>query len=155
MNEKNSIRIWEPESEWFYEANVQNKIKAYLITKGWKKHSEADTKSREHGHDLILRRYQKTFLIEVKGYPSKYYVRGKNKGQKKKTNPPTQARHWFGEILLSLILAKCKNPKLKIAMGLPNKPTYLTKWDEIRWLRKQIKLEVCWVYENGSVRMEK
>lgn len=142
---------WEPEDDWFYESNIQNQIKRHLISIGWHIKKESNTKLRNQGADLLAYRDNDLLRIEVKGYPSDKYVRGKNKGKKKKTKPSTQARHWFGEALLSLVLAKCKNPELNIAMGLPVKKTYEKKWNEIEWLRNKINLQIYWVDQNGVV----
>lgn len=142
---------WEPEDDWFYEVNIQNQIKNHLISIGWKIEKESNAKSRNQGADLLAYRGKDLLRIEVKGYPSDKYVRGKNKGKKKKTKPPTQARHWFGEALLSLVLAKSKKPELNVAMGLPVKRTYEKKWNEIEWLRNKINLQIFWVDQNGVV----
>jgi len=144
-------KIWEPEDDWFYESRIQLVIKESLISDGWNLLKESVTSLRETGPDLFMEKNSEKLRIEVKGWPSNNYVKGKNKGQKKKTNPAIQARHWFGEALLTLILAKCIDPKLKIAMGLPIKKTYETKWKEIEWLRDKLGLEVYWVSEQGIV----
>lgn len=144
-------KIWEPEDDWFYESNIQDKIIEFLISEDWEVKA-IDTKSRKRGADISGERYGDKLRVEVKGYPSDRYVRGKDKGKTKKTIPAIQARHWFGEALLTLIIAKGKEPELKIAMGLPMKKTYETKWKEIKWLRDKLELKVYWVDEQGFVQ---
>lgn len=144
-------KIWEPEDDWFYESRIQQVIRDSLISDGWNLLEESTTSTREPGPDLLMEKNSEKLRIEIKGWPSKNYIKGTNKGQKKKTNPATQARHWFGESLLTLILAKCKDPNLQIAMGFPDKNTYRKKWNEIKWLREKMDLSVYWVNEDRLV----
>ncbi len=145
---------WEPEDDWFYEANIQNKIEKHLKSENWGV-EVVDTKSRKKGPDILAKKNGTNLQVEVKGYPSDKYVRGKDKGKEKKTNPKTQARHWFAEALLTIILAKCKSPNLKIALGFPDDKIYLKKWTEIKWLREKIHLSVYWVNRDGLVNRER
>lgn len=73
---------------------------------------------KERGHDIESIKDGKKVIMEVKGYSSDKYVSGPKKGKKKRTDPKLQAKHWFGEALLSLLIAKSKNPSYKIAVGL-------------------------------------
>lgn len=140
---------WEPEDDWYYESNIQDRVKEYYISKGWELKSEAKTQKRNPGPDLLMQKNNMIMRIEVKGYPSDKYVSGDKKGFKKtKTTPSTQARHWFSEVLTTLILAKCKKPNLKIVMVLPDFKSYTNKIDEIKWLRKKINFDILVVSKN-------
>jgi hypothetical protein len=50
--------------------------------------------------------------------------RGIKKGDPKPTDPRLQAKHWFAELLLSLLIQKSKGPATLLAMGLPKFETY-------------------------------
>jgi hypothetical protein len=73
-------------------------------------------------------------------------------GKKKPTNPNLQAKHWFAEALLSLIIAKSENPKINIAMGLPFKEKYKELINKITYFRKQFDLTFYLVDENGNIK---
>ena len=143
-------KSWEPEDDWFYESNVQSNIKSYLEKNGWDT-QESPTQSRKKGPDILAKKNKSILVVEVKGFPSDKYVRGKNKGMKKKTSPFTQARHWLAEALFTLLLAKSKDPTIKIALGLPIQKTYQTKCNDLIWFLKNVDLIIYWVNEKGKV----
>jgi len=95
------------------------------------------------------------WLVEVKGYPSDRYVRdvpGGQMGEMKKTNPRLQAYHWFGDALLKVLRLKCKQPKLEVALGFPEKDVYLKLIREIDPVREGFRIRVYLVRHDGSVR---
>ncbi len=77
---------WEPWHEWFHEFKIQQRIKNYFQQCDWELQSEADPLKREKGFDLWLKKDNINLYIEVKGYPSEYYVKGEKKRKKKKEN---------------------------------------------------------------------
>jgi len=91
---------WTYENEWFEETNISRKIRDYLKETGHDIIRFNDDK-RQKGHDIITAKNGIKTIIEVKGYPSKYYVGTEKQGQKKPTHPNLQAKHWFSEALLS------------------------------------------------------
>jgi len=112
------------ENEWFWEGNVVRALAEYLRNKDWKIERTANTESRETGVDIFARKGEEVLLIEIKGYPSKNYQRGKKKGTPKVTAQGTQARHWFGEVLLSAILRQTEHPTATVAIALPDFTVY-------------------------------
>jgi len=76
---------------------------------------------------------------------------GGKKGQKKRTQSPTQARHWFSEALFELILAKSENQYLEIALGLPKFPSYVNLLNRTKWLRERIGLLCYLASEEGPI----
>jgi len=50
-------------------------------------------------------------------------------------------------------LAKSKNEKLQIALGLPDNKVYRNLLDKIKWFRKKVGLLCYLVDEHGEVRM--
>jgi len=142
---------WSYEIEWFEESNVCRRIKEYLEKKGyWIMKFNIDKRAK--GHDIIAVKDSKKLIVEVKGYPSDKYVRGKKKGQKKPTSPKLQAKHWFAEALLSLIIAKSQSPEVDIALGLLDFEKYRELLDKIRYFRRKFGL-ICYLVDKyGNVK---
>ncbi len=134
---------WDKTKDWFWEGNIQEKIKIYLKNNKFEIVKTSNTLSREKGPDILAKKHNKIWRIAVKGYPSDKYVENSSfgtKGKKKKTNPPTQARHWFSEALTEIILAKCDDPSIEIALGFPDFKIYKNLLSRISWLRKKLKI---------------
>ncbi len=145
---------WSYENEWFEETNIARKIKEWLEKKGWniKKFNE---RKEQRGPDIEAEKDEKKIIIEVKGYPSERYVRGKRKGQKKPTPPRLQAKHWFADALLTAIKRKCEKPDSIIAIGLPKKDYYEELTKEVKGLLcKCLDLTFILVDENGEISIE-
>lgn len=147
------LEEWTYKDEWFEETNVANKICDFLVKNGYKitKFSK-DKKAR--GHDIEAEKDGQKVIIEVEGYPSDKYVRGANKGKKKPTNPKLQAKHWFGEALLSLLIAKSKNPGCKITVGLPKFRIYERLLEDISLVMEKLEIGYVLVDENGNLKAE-
>jgi hypothetical protein len=150
-----SIEGWSATQDWFWEGNIQRKIIEYMESS---EHFEilkvADCEAKKGGPDILAGRETGKRHVEVKGYPSTRYTAdfpGGRKGERKKTQPGTQARHWFSEALLNVILAKSKDNNIEIALGFPNKQVYINLLERIRWLREKIGIISYIVDENGVV----
>jgi hypothetical protein len=139
------------QKEWHWEGNVVKAIAVYLQTEGWNVQHTADTESRESGVDIRAQKEGKTLLVEVKGYPSKVYQRGVNQGQPKRTNPPTQARHWYGEVLLLAILRQEQFPEATVAIAFPKFPVYANFIRRTRHALFKLDIDVLIVDEFGTV----
>ena len=138
-------------AEWFWEGNVAETVRAHLEAEGWLIEHIANTETRESGVDIEARKAGRILLAEIKGFPSKVYQRGKNVGQPKPTNPNTQARHWYGEVLLSSILRQEKHPGAEVAIAFPNFPTFKYLVGRTRKALITLGISVYCVEENGSV----
>jgi len=146
------MQQWRYEDEWFEETNISKKIKDYLENEDYEI-SKFNANKREKGHDIEAKKDNLEFIFEVKGFPSDKYVRGVEMGQKKTTNPNSQAKHWFGEALLSLIVAKSEKPEIKIALGLPMIKKYKDLINKVAYFRKKFDLCCYLVDEKGEVEM--
>ena len=146
---------WSKEDDWFWEGNIQDMIIKHLKSTGFDKVSGADTSTKEQGPDIAAYERGKKWVIEVKGYPSDKYVedRGdKKKGASKPTRPATQARHWFSEALMSVLLAKSEEPCIEVGLGFPRMETYLTFLKRVAYFREKMGIHVFIVDENGLVK---
>jgi biotin operon repressor len=66
QNSQNSL----PKSEnWFWEGNVQSKVRQYLEARGFYICSVANTASHQQGIDIVAEKDGKLLWVSVKGYP--------------------------------------------------------------------------------------
>jgi hypothetical protein len=127
---------------WYWEGNVQAEIVRYLTASQSSVHSEANTSAREQGIDIEAIDIDGWLLwVTVKGFPEK--------------SSNTQARHWFAGALLDLALYKDKNPKARLALGLPSGfSTYENLVRRIRHTLAFLGCHIFWVTESGTVTRE-
>jgi hypothetical protein len=115
----------DPERPWCWEGAVVRAVASFLTARGWSIETIANTETGEPGADIKARRSDSVLIVEVKGYPSKTYERGPKEGQPKRTNPATQARHWFAEALLTALLRQAADGQQHhVAIALPEFAVY-------------------------------
>ena len=61
--------------------------------------------------------------------------------------PTTQARHWFAEALVSILLAKSDDEKLEIALCFPLMKTYVDLINRIGWARRKLRI-YCYLVDD-------
>jgi Holliday junction resolvase-like predicted endonuclease len=112
--------------DWYYEGNISRAIVKFLKLQDYKIIKDNSEKISERGEDIIASKYGVNLIVEVKGYPTEFLTNGVNKGQKKRTNPKQQAKHWLSEAIFTLMrsYSKHKGDKMEIALGLPKHPRY-------------------------------
>lgn len=145
---------WTYEKEWFEETNVARKIRGYLQETGYRIIKFNEDK-RQKGPDIVAEKDGVKVIVEVKGYPSDKYVRGEKKGQKKPTNPNLQAKHWFSEVLLQVLLAKSENTNAVVCMGLPKFPLYEKLIGQLEHILRDLGVICYLVDENGEITVIK
>ena len=151
---KESPGEWSKEDDWFWEGNIQDKIMKHLKDSGFDRVTGVDTYSKEPGPDITAYKEGKKWVIEVKGYPSDKYVedRGdRKKGTLKPTPTATQARHWFSEAMMSVLLVKSEDQNVEVGLGFPRMDTYLTFLKRVSYVREKLSIHVFLVEENGLV----
>ncbi|MCX6821999.1 MAG: hypothetical protein NTW30_04445 [Candidatus Aenigmarchaeota archaeon] len=147
----NQSNKWSYENEWFEETNISRKIRDYLKETGHEIIRFNDDK-RQKGHDIEVVKNGIKTIIEVKGYPSEFYVGTEKQGKRKPTYPNLQAKHWFSEALLSLLSAKCEAwDEVTIAMGLPRYPKYEELCSRIATLREKLGMKIYFVDCTGKI----
>lgn len=139
--------------DWYWEGNIVETFKAYLQAEGWTVERTANTETREAGVDIRVRKGGQVMLVEAKGYPSKFYQRGEKKGQRKRTNPSTQARHWYSEVLVEAILRQAEAPKAVVAIVLPDFPVFKSLVGRTRNALTKLGITVYFIGETGSVKV--
>lgn len=138
-------------ADWRWEGNIVDKIVEYLEATGWTVVARADARKREHGPDIDARQVGHALLVEVKGYPSEVYRDPRRAGERKRTNPKLQARHWFAQALHTAIEMADGASGLATAIGLPDMEAY---GDLVRGCERSLNalgIGVFFVTEDGSV----
>jgi hypothetical protein len=130
---------------WFWEGEVQQTVADFLVEEGWTIVSMVDTASRQPGTDIVLERAGIPLWVTVKGLPA----------GTAKTQPSTQARHYFAGALLDIVLWRHEAPlNAELAVALPIFPTYQNLATRTRWLQEAASFDFLWVNEAGEVRRE-
>lgn len=147
-------KTWKPNSDWFWEGNVQNKIIEFMQkNEDFKILLKANTQTKERGPDILAKKDGVKRRVSVKGFPSDKYMSGPRMGQKKPTPPTLQAKHWFAEAIFDVICAKSALQEIEIAIGFPKFPRYVNLVRNVKWFRETIGLFCYFVSENGEVEV--
>ena len=141
------------EEEWYEEMHIAKHIRDYLTNNGYEITRFNEDKML-HGNDLIAVKNGKELIIEVKGFPSRYYVRGPKAGLPKPTHPNLQAKHWFSDALRALMNAKSVNLDAEIAFGFPECKKYHDFIDKISPLLGRLDCHCYFVDQNGSIKYQ-
>lgn len=126
---------------WFWEGNVQAQVVKYLVAQQFLIRSVADTASHQHGVDIIAERDGRQLWISVKGYPQ----------GTEKTQPTTQAGHWFKNVVFDMLAYRGENKSIKLGIALPDFPRYRSLAARIAWFKAVADFVYFWVQENGEV----
>ncbi len=122
---------------------MQATVVAHLVGNGWTIRRVANTSIREHGHDIEAERDNVILWVTVKGFPERT----------PKTQPATQARHWFADALFDVILRRQEAPSnVSFAIALPVFQTYETLAARTEWLSHTVPFTYFWVTELGVVQ---
>lgn len=139
------VKTEDPHKLWYWEGNIQAALVTWLAKQGWTIRSAADTAAKTAGKDIIAERDGRTLWISVKGYPR----------ATQKTNPATQARHWFSGAVFDLVLYRDETESAELALALPDGfVTYRNLADRVRWLRSHLPFTVYWLSKSGEVRSQ-
>ena len=138
--------------EWHTEANVQAMLVTSLATADWRILSVANTATKEHGIDVIAERDGQTAGIEVKGFPSRAYANPARAGEQKRTNPSTQAGHWYSQAVLAAMRLRGNEPTWRSVIALPDFPRYRALHSETDGSLAAAGIEVWWVDQAGALQ---
>lgn len=136
---------------WHTEASVQAAVVTWLVNQGWQILSVANTATREHGIDIVASRGSETIGVEVKGFPSRTYADPARAGETKRTQPSTQAGHWFGQAVLAAMRLRGRQPEVASVIALPRFPRYEALYRETQGSLGAAGITVWWVTEAGAV----
>lgn len=139
------------DESWHTEANVQAAVVTRLADAGWRIVRVADTATKEHGIDVEAARDNERVGIEVKGYPSRTYADSARAGQVKRTQPSTQAGHWYAQAVLAAMRLRTKQPEVRSVIALPDFPRYRQLFAETVGSLQAARIELWWVAADGQV----
>jgi hypothetical protein len=129
---------------WFWEGNVQSKVVNYLASQNYQIRSVADTATRQQGIDIIAEKAGMILWVSAKGFP---------KGTDK-TQPSTQAGHWFKQAIFDIIDYRGRDKNASLALAFPDFPRYHSLAQKISWFKPVADFKYFWVRENGEVIAE-
>lgn len=130
---------------------MQSTVIAWLAARGWSIRRAADTRSREHGTDIVAERVGRSLHVEVKGWPSSRYADPARREEQKRTTPSVQARVWFADAVLHGLRLRDAHPDDDVAIALPDTTTYRGLAESIRFSLTRTELIVLLVSETGDV----
>ena len=84
----------------------------------------ADTATKAHGVDVLARKSDRLLGAEVKGWPSRNYADTRRAEEAKRTQPTTQAGHWFSQALMKALMLLDSHPDHESLIVLPDYPRY-------------------------------
>jgi len=140
-----------PGLEWHTEEHTQALLVEWLKGEGWTVVRAANTATREQGVDVVAERGDERLGIEVKGFPSRYYVVGPKKGLVKPTTPVEQAKKWFCHALVPAMRLRTREPETRSVMCFPDFPVYRRFYEETASSLRAAAIEVWFVNERGEV----
>lgn len=141
-----------PMEDWFHESKLCATLVTYFEVNGYEiKKSNAQNKSAK-GMDIVVLKDGTLEFIEVKGYPSIYYVEEKKRNEIKKTKPYLQSSHWFSGCLSST-LNNYESKEIKLAMAFPACSRYekLVMNSQKYFTDNNLDIKVYFVDEKGGV----
>jgi hypothetical protein len=138
--------------DWYWEGNVQAAVGKHLESQRWSIESVADTASKEHGDDIRARMSDRVLRVEVKGWPTKgRYADLRRAGEIKRTQPSTQAGHWYSQALLHVIRDLAAHPSDEVAIALPDWPRFRSLVAATETPLRRLGVGVFFVRADGSV----
>lgn len=137
--------------DWEYEGNVVAAVTQFLLASGWSVEFVADTRSHQQGDDIRATLGERTLRVEAKGWPSDGYADPRRFTEEKRTNPNTQAVHWYATALLGVVRDLGLHAGQEVAMALPDKPRYRVLLRETEASLRRLRIGVFMVSPGGSV----
>lgn len=114
---------------------VQNIVRDYLISEGWK--IEHESKGHEHGVDLKATKEDNVWYIEVKGCGSSNAMRN----------------NYFLSVL-GEILQRMEDPNAHYSIALPDMDQFRNLWEKLPQEAKQrTKISVLFVKEDKTISL--
>jgi hypothetical protein len=139
---------------WPWEGEVQRVFVDWLTSHGWVVTSSADTATKAHGVDVVAQHGARALGAEVKGWPSKDYADPRRAAETKKTQPTTQAGHWYSQALMKAIMLLDSHPDHESLVVLPDYPRYRDLARRTQRGRGAAGVHVVFVTETGTAESD-
>lgn len=85
------------------------------------------------------------------GYPSRSYADPARSAETKRTQPSTQAGHWYAQAVLAAMRLRSKRPELRSVIALPHFSRYRDLYAETKGSLDAAYIELWWVNDRGEV----
>jgi hypothetical protein len=139
------------EGDWHTEARVQAMLIGHLRREGWEIVRSADTARRERGIDIEATRGAETVAVEVKGFPGRNYADPRRAGERKRTQPGTQAKGWYGRAILAAMIVRTQRPDVRAVIAFPDFPRYRELYRQTAGQLQRCEIELWWVTRESEV----
>lgn len=136
--------------DWPWEGQVQAVFCTFLASNGWEVTSAADTATKAHGVDVLALKGGRLVGAEVKGWPSTGYADTRRADEVKRTQPTTQAGHWFSQGLMKALMLLDSHPGHESLLVLPDYPRYRDLAERTRTGRAAAGVHVVLVTVEGD-----
>ncbi len=140
--------------DWPWEGRVQAVFGNYLQLHGWTVTGMADTATKARGVDLLAYKRDRRLGAEVKGWPSVGYADPRRADEVKRTQPSTQAGHWFSQALMKAIMLRDSHPDHESLVIVPDYPRYRDLARRTVTGRTSAQVHVVFVQEGGDAVSE-
>lgn len=137
--------------DWHTEERVQAMVVTHLHREGWEIVRSADTARRERGIDIEATRGSETVAIEVKGFPGRNYADPRRAAEKKRTQPSTQAKGWYGRAILAAMMVRTQRPGVQAVIAFPDFPRYRELYRQTAPQLEKCEIQLWWVTREGTV----
>jgi hypothetical protein len=135
--------------QWPWEGNVQDVFADLLRQHGWSITATADTATKAPGVDVLAIKGERMLGAEVKGWPSAGYADPRRAAEVKRTQPSTQAGHWFSQALLKAMMLLDSHPGHESLVVLPHYPRYQALSDRTCTGRRAANIHVILLARDG------
>lgn len=144
-------KVESPDKDWATEHLVVSALLRNLRRDGWRVVTRADSRTREHGVDLIVERDGIRLAIEAKGFPAAFYPEGHAKAGQRKPWRSTQARSYMGDLLLTTLLVIDRYPDHQVAIAVPDRLTFYSLVERLKPQLQRLGIGAYIIHENGQV----
>lgn len=136
--------------QWPWEGSVQAVFVDLLRAHEWSITAVANTATKAPGVDVLAARGERRLGAEVKGWPSTEYADPRRAAEIKRTQPSTQAGHWFSQALLKAMMLLDGHPGHESLMVLPDFPRYRDLAERTRTGRRAANIHVILLGSDGA-----
>ena len=136
--------------QWPWEGAVQAVFVDLLQHQGWLITATANTATKAPGVDVLAAKGQRRLGAEVKGWPSVGYADPRRAAEVKRTQPSTQAGHWFSQALFKALALLDSHPGHESLMVLPDYPRYGELARRTRTGRRAANIHIVLLTVDGS-----
>ena len=135
--------------QWPWEGAVQAVLVNVLQQHRWLITATADTATKAPGVDVLAVKGSRRLGAEVKGWPSAGYADPRRAAEVKRTQPSSQAGHWFSQAMFKAMMLLDSHPGFESLMVLPDHPRYRELGNRTRTGRRAANIHLVILGADG------